>query len=76
MSYINSAEFYAAMVANGQMTMEQAAQQLSDETNGGLTPRGAADVISDPRKAAVKLGYVFDDARVGLERIKRELGES
>jgi hypothetical protein len=71
MDSIPSALLYQLLVSRGDITLEVAAEMLSIETSGGLTPVGAADVISDPIRAQATLDFIADSARAGLDRIRR-----
>ncbi|PPS89602.1 hypothetical protein [Streptomyces sp. MH60] len=51
MALINDIEFYGRAVDAEELSPEEAARQLADSSRGGLTPRGAAQILADWRGA-------------------------
>jgi hypothetical protein len=72
MGDMQDAQFYNVLVTNGQMSLEEASQRLSEGSGGGLTPLGARSIIEDPVKAGVRLANLADSARAGLAGIEAE----
>lgn len=72
-AYLPSARQLAQRDAEGEMTLDEAAQQLSEETNGGLTPRGAADVIRDPDAAQKKVVGLMGSTVRHLEKLRTQI---
>lgn len=70
---VDLVELLGAEVAFGSTTKVVAVQRLVEFADGGLTRFGAADLLD--RAATVRASYRHeaDEARLGLERVRRAL---
>ncbi|MFJ9633699.1 hypothetical protein ACIRU8_39005 [Streptomyces sp. NPDC101175] len=72
MALVDDIEFYGSRVDAGEIDREVAVQLLVRDSGGGLTPRGAAQVIDTWQGVRVRLRGLMAEAETALDALRSD----